>query len=101
GIRDVHVTGVQTCALPIFDPRGPGGGRDVVVVGLEEGGEVASVELVDQLLLRGLERDIDVDVAERLLLPGRRLEARVRVVRQQRSEERRVGKEGKSWWQRR
>src|SRR5690606_40443227 len=25
GIRDFHVTGVQTCALPILGVRGPGG----------------------------------------------------------------------------
>src|SRR5690606_39361876 len=30
GIRDFHVTGVQTCALPIFDRRAPGDVRDVV-----------------------------------------------------------------------
>src|SRR5256884_8060220 len=28
GIRDVAVTGVQTCALPIFGPVAPGGARD-------------------------------------------------------------------------
>src|SRR5690606_35479838 len=28
GIRDFHVTGVQTCALPIFAPRVPARGGD-------------------------------------------------------------------------
>src|SRR5207249_5968885 len=27
GIRDRNVTGVQTCALPIYRPEGPPGGR--------------------------------------------------------------------------
>src|SRR5690606_39283763 len=31
GIRDFHVTGVQTCALPISRGAGPGGALDDVV----------------------------------------------------------------------
>src|SRR5690606_33576241 len=36
GIRDFHVTGVQTCALPIFGATGKGHGSDkAVLLGLE------------------------------------------------------------------
>src|SRR5690625_6924305 len=41
GIRDGHVTGVQTCALPIFggDDRLRGVGARSLAVALDEGGE--------------------------------------------------------------
>src|SRR5690606_39762642 len=79
GIRDFHVTGVQTCALPIFDQP------------LFDGARATKRDLVDYL-----------DAVSGHLLPelsGRPLTV-VRVLRGQspfmRSEERRVGKEGRS-----
>src|SRR5690349_23264258 len=70
GIRDLYVTGVQTCALPICD--GPG-----------RAGHLA----------RRPARDRPAD-RERLLLRLRRRGA----VQAGRSEERRVGKECRSRW---
>src|SRR5207245_7694604 len=78
GIRDATVTGVQTCALPIFD-RGPAGGhaelRDVEV---GVAGEVAADGLAG-------------DVGRAVLALGRGQIAN-------RSEERRVGKECRCRW---
>src|SRR5687768_17795736 len=72
GIRDVAVTGVQTCALPISeavaDDRGPGG-----VSG-------------------------DRGSARGRVLPGRTIQYRTLDRRLWRSEERRVGKECRSRW---
>src|SRR2546429_4956197 len=68
GIRDVAVTGVQTCALPILDRE-------------------AQEPLVD----RGLE-------VEALLETLRRIAEMTLARREPRSEERRVGKECRSRW---
>src|SRR5437868_15515794 len=70
GIRDRNVTGVQTCALPIYDGERRRGAR-----------AVREHELRRFSALRGgrVPRVHDV--------PGRH-----------RSEERRVGKECRSWW---
>src|SRR5438876_8119082 len=69
GIRDGRVTGVQTCALPIWEPGGH--------IGRDE----PACHRVEQILV-GRER------------PGRR-----RATLEHRSEERRVGKECRSrWW---
>src|SRR5688572_31823839 len=86
GIRDLTVTGVQTCALPIceadgFQPtRSHGDGEQRHTDALA--GADQHVELtargIDQLTLRGLR-----NLARQ---------------REQRSEERRVGKECRSWW---
>src|SRR5207249_5874998 len=88
GIRDRNVTGVQTCALPIYDERccRPARGR-------------------------GPRRDRDrLRRAPRARLARarggqarpRRTAARLQSTRgggsRARSEERRVGKEGRSWW---
>src|SRR5256886_5800590 len=82
GIRDLTVTGVQTCALPIF--------RAVVV-------HVRALVLLDPLLeqrVARLERPRHErgEAAEHIL----KLADRVEVV--ERSEERRVGKECRSRW---
>src|SRR5205807_7879782 len=80
GIRDYKVTGVQTCALPIFDADGAeavaveeldGGGDEAFAAGLGRGREAE--ELRDRL------RGRDGHVVSR-------------------SEERRVGKECRSRW---
>src|SRR5207245_8149201 len=51
GIRDATVTGVQTCALPIFDPQDPAAGHlgdSVTVEGALDGDtiRVASIKLL-------------------------------------------------------
>src|SRR5690606_41110652 len=70
GIRDFHVTGVQTCALPIY--AGPERHPLVAEMGV------------------GFRQDADLDDEVGHLVGGQ-LDAL-------RSEERRVGKEWRSWW---
>src|SRR5437764_6395058 len=84
GIRDTSVTGVQTCALPIFI---------IVAVG------VAVMFVAVQLLLPGIAED---RLRDRLAHDGRVESVRVSAfpaVKLLRSEERRVGKECRSWWE--
>src|SRR5439155_12747455 len=88
GIRDGHVTGVQTCALPISCCRrlrlrraGNKVFADLVITVARTStfGEAHEItEAVEEAVRRALPR-ADVDVVVR-------------------SEERRVGKECKSWW---
>src|SRR2546430_5967255 len=85
GIRDLTVTGVQTCALPIYG-----------VHGLIDGPVLGAPFLVEQ---RGLHhavarqlRSADAEQAERQPGVGHAL------IEQTRSEERRVGKECRSRW---
>src|SRR5690349_22816735 len=80
GIRDLYVTGVQTCALPIFQ-RTRLGDRGLVAL------RVAGLDLQ---LLAG-------DAALRVQLLDAQLRGRERWV-VERSEERRVGKECRSRW---
>src|SRR5690606_40262795 len=84
GIRDFHVTGVQTCALPIS------------LRGLDLPGQLLGARQQLRLLVAGGARHL---LAERLLLGAQGLEAAQRgtatpVEVEDRSEERRVGKEG-------
>src|SRR3712207_7908387 len=84
GIRDIGVTGVQTCALPILD-------REVLLVFLERGVRVAkSVRLYEGVhrMERALANPDTVDS----LVNKAALDDQVR------SEERRVGKECRSRW---
>src|SRR5437870_9772407 len=82
GIRDGHVTGVQTCALPIsFYLRDEAPDVRVVESGLD------LVQQVEGARSREEEREQERDRPERLLSAG-----------EQRSEERRVGKECRSRW---
>src|SRR5256884_2932262 len=82
GIRDVAVTGVQTCALPISDHRSRLGHYGGAVRPRRDGGG-------DGLrLVRGQQR---VGVPDRDAGGGR-------AGRRRRSEERRVGKECRSRW---
>src|SRR5437870_11077918 len=71
GIRDGHVTGVQTCALPISPKR-------------------AGRRLAEVLLLRLRQRALEQ--------VSRYGGSRERPLGALRSEERRVGKEWRSWW---
>src|SRR5690606_40159758 len=99
GIRDFHVTGVQTCALPIYlctavlasgVPARQSFGysdSDAFAVGLTCGGEL---EVFVQRVTAA-ERPV-LDAA--LTAPGA-----AALVRDLRSEERRVGKECRARWQ--
>src|SRR5207302_6230145 len=95
GIRDFHVTGVQTCALPI-SPALPGEPQDAPArVTLRE-------VLGDHPCCRGIERAAHEgrDVAEEYAPDPHReriLGLHATPLRG-RSEERRVGKEGRSGW---
>src|SRR5436309_16072803 len=70
GIRDFHVTGVQTCALPIFQRSGTLAGEPL------PGGLVESARLDPPIFSPATKADVGHD----------------------RSEERRVGKEYRSRW---
>src|SRR2546429_2384993 len=83
GIRDVAVTGVRTCALPIFEREHHGG-----AVGPDHG-QVTTQLRVDVHLLA------ISDVPEAL---KRLVNEFFHVQRLERSEERRVGKECRSRW---
>src|SRR2546430_8775469 len=84
GIRDLTVTGVQTCALPIFDPAQLL--HTQVAKPLPFVGEVAGHEKDQQ----------DLDQLHRL--ERTEVDARIAARRSRRSEERRVGKECRSRW---
>src|SRR5690606_41052638 len=94
GIRDFHVTGVQTCALPISGLeflRGIPGtvGGFVRMNGGAYGREVADILLECEVLLRS---------GERRKLPREALGYSYRHSELPRSDERRVGKEcGGAW----
>src|SRR5207253_4398970 len=79
GIRDGHVTGVQTCALPIY-------------LSLADAGQVQQV--IDQ---PRLQLDVSANHAQRLARVCRQRRVRLQVLHRRRSEERRVGKECRSW----
>src|SRR3989449_10038873 len=88
GIRDVAVTGVQTCALPIFVGDAARALRLQPV-------EVTVVE-VERRVLRG-DRGHAIELRLRQLEPPRP-DVEERVLPDDRSEERRVGKECRSRW---
>src|SRR3712207_7147059 len=84
GIRDIGVTGVQTCALPISEPRGDALPSAVQLpAGHQAAAEAGPDREDDEVLLppTGTEAGLG---------PGRRVGVR--------SEERRVGKECRSRW---
>src|SRR5204862_5533128 len=88
GIRDLYVTGVQTCALPISDERHDPGPSVVGWLGALSTAETL-VLLVGLVVLGVLA--IEGWALIQLLGQNGRLLARLR------SEERRVGREGRSW----
>src|SRR5260221_5338088 len=85
GIRDHCVTGVQTCALPILRYCVHGVGGDVLDVFVE-----LAAKSLDEVAHK--ERKIFGALAQRGDLDGENVQAVVR------SEERRVGEEGRSPW---
>src|SRR5205823_9302165 len=92
GIRDKLVTGVQTCALPIWLIVIAKGEIKIKVAKLSRGGEVERNEPVIKALTNFvIEHRADVLSIDSFIRTHR--------VRENRSEERRVGKEGRSaWW---
>src|SRR5690606_40504015 len=78
GIRDFHVTGVQTCALPIF--AGP---------------RMASTDSVTIVIQGNGGHGAMPDRATDPVVVGASLVLALQTIR---SEERRVGKEGRCWW---
>src|SRR5205807_5678050 len=95
GIRDYKVTGVQTCALPIFTLR------------KEHHATRPTIEPLHQIRGRGVSCDLGVEVRlVRMMHPlldddaGRLVDEDERVVLEEdvRSEERRVGKEWRNMW---
>src|SRR5699024_12077053 len=82
GIRDRNVTGVQTCALPIYF--------------LDSGGAAADVEEVrglDAVGLTGIRDDVEGGHDQ-----ARAVADDADLAVELRSEERRVGKEGRAGW---
>src|SRR5690606_39284701 len=95
GIRDFHVTGVQTCALPIC--------QDLVVLArrLEEPGEERLRRNISGAAPRGQSQRGVPGNQQRRRVAVRLGEAEVAADRpRRRSEERRVGKEVRSGWPR-
>src|SRR5690606_40682622 len=94
GIRDFHVTGVQTCALPIYildkiDNLIIGGGMTFTFV-KALGGNIGSsiceddkLDLALEILAKAKQKNVAVHLPVDVVI---------------RSEERRVGKEWRSWW---
>src|SRR5690606_41205854 len=95
GIRDFHVTGVQTCALPIFPAGSAGCRHHHILYRGEVGQKVVKLEDEAEMLaakLRPLRSTCVHEVhAEHLVGAGRGSH-------QGRSEERRVGKGGGARW---
>src|SRR5205807_6811071 len=88
GIRDYKVTGVQTCALPIFLFKGSAWN---VKFKLADGLKVLARARVSSYVKRG-----DVQLVVSALQPRDKGGLQLAF---ERSEERRVGKEGRSrWW---
>src|SRR5690606_39526335 len=98
GIRDFHVTGVQTCALPISHGRGGGvrlADRPGGAAGTAPDAHDDAVAVPARPLRVGLTGNIGSgkSTVARLLQ-----ELGAAVIDADRSEERRVGKEGRGWW---
>src|SRR2546427_7192711 len=88
GIRDLTVTGVQTCALPISEPVHPA--PIVPPAGVSRVWRALGLVLVGALLALG---------ARNVLPVSQTIFASLQGETKGRSEERRVGKEGRSrWW---
>src|SRR2546426_7714733 len=82
GIRDYKVTGVQTCALPISEVRA----RDFLFRKIRD----QPLDVVDAAVGDAQQAGGEARIAARLFLRGS--------FQNQRSEERRVGKECRSRW---
>src|SRR5437870_10643296 len=79
GIRDGHVTGVQTCALPILNRT--------------------ATRLAQRAAVRFRAPALELVLQALSTRPATREELdHIRALLRERSEERRVGKEGRWWW---
>src|SRR5690606_40258526 len=98
GIRDFHVTGVQTCALPIlfFDRKL----SEDFAYRCKQAGQLASkMRFLSAPWLGILENDVWLKHARHANAMAQRLAAGLQQVPGARSEERRVGKAGRrAWW---
>src|SRR5690606_40053562 len=95
GIRDFHVTGVQTCALPIYIPLG----LHTKEEGLNWSREVENSDTTSHGSQEPTRRDITSDVSGLVVIAQ---ETKAQVLKMfnniERSEERRVGKEWRTRW---
>src|SRR5258708_19124902 len=95
GIRDDLVTGVQTCALPIYLPALAQQLEQPFKFALAKGrGRFVCKLKLERLASTGEAQDEDLDD----LFAEEKAQAQSRVARPARSEERRVGKECRSRW---
>src|SRR5699024_11955545 len=98
---DRNVTGVQTCALPIYLLQvlrevSFREGLDAIVMGLGAANHALAPPVLDQALA-----DLCSLAVEAVERPGGDVEIKLRAVLGEclaRSEERRVGREGGRWW---
>src|SRR5690606_40129028 len=96
GIRDFHVTGVQTCALPIWAGRGAAGTQDAFIQPIE----LFTILVALQPFLCGFWRNSVQPRLDGGVLGVEVGQIRHKVLDYRRSEERRVGKECRSGWAR-
>src|SRR5256886_8020330 len=89
GIRDLTVTGVQTCALPIFPSR--------IVGFVGEQDDMEGSDLNDWQAYTQLPLQVHAFPGNHFFIQTTR-PAILRLIRDHRSEERRVGKECRSRW---
>src|SRR5207302_7831328 len=96
GIRDFHVTGVQTCALPISRDEAEAILAEIWSAVLR----IDQVGVHDNFFELGGDSILSIQMVARASERGLRLTSKL-LFQHQRSEERRVGKECRSrWWRR-
>src|SRR5690606_41188297 len=93
GIRDFHVTGVQTCALPIWIAGTTGAPRILGSLAILDYRIHERIDAGDHLVLIGRVEALHT-TAQRPLVYGQGGYISLSVQQAARSEERRVGKEG-------
>src|SRR5690606_40697691 len=98
GIRDFHVTGVQTCALPIY---GKIKLANILWLPLTAKGECFGVvELASDTEFEEVDLEFFQDACKLITLEilAAKSRQRIQMLLEERSEERRVGKECRSRW---
>src|SRR5690606_39643354 len=94
GIRDFHVTGVQTCALPIFNKGGLVQNHKQIAKGALPATVVEDASVTLKVIVGEMKFDQELIHAK----AGTVLKIRLENPDFMRSEERRVGKESRSRW---